>query len=299
MPSDKTLRLPSYGGQAVMEGVLMRGRRNVAMAVRTPSGEIETYQEELPNLYRSKWMKIPFIRGIIGLWDSLNLGTRLLMKSANMSSGEDEQIEGAALTGTVVVSLLLGVGIFFLLPAFLAGLAQKYLGITSWWSNLLEGVFRLLILVIYLAAMGRVPEIQRVFAYHGAEHKTINAFESGTDLTPEAVARQTLVHPRCGTSFILTLVLLSVLIFSLLGPLPLHWRLISRVLMLPLISGIAYEYIRFAANWMDKSALVRWLVKPNLWLQKLTTREPSEDMLEVSIKAFNMMLEAENNPAEV
>lgn len=214
MPSDKTLRLPSYGGQAVMEGVLMRGRRNVAMAVRTPSGEIETYQEELPNLYRSKWMKIPFIRGIIGLWDSLNLGTRLLMKSANMSSGEDEQIEGAALTGTVVVSLLLGVGIFFLLPAFLAGLAQKYLGITSWWSNLLEGVFRLLILVIYLAAMGRVPEIQRVFAYHGAEHKTINAFESGTDLTPEAVARQTLVHPRCGTSFILTLVLPSVLIFD-------------------------------------------------------------------------------------
>ncbi|MEL7627042.1 MAG: DUF1385 domain-containing protein [Anaerolineaceae bacterium] len=299
MPTDKTLRLPSYGGQAVMEGVLMRGRRNVAMAVRAPSGEIETYEEKLPSLYQSRWMKIPFIRGVISLWDSLNLGTRFLMKSANMASGEEEQIGGAALAGTVAMSLLLGVGIFFLLPAFLAGLTEKYLSISSWWSNLLEGVFRLLILVIYLVLMGRVPEIQRVFSYHGAEHKTINAFESGVELTPEEVAKQTLVHPRCGTSFILTLVLLSVLIFSLLGPLPIHWRLISRILMLPLVSAIAYEYIRFAANWMDKSMLVRWLIQPNLWLQKLTTREPSRDMLEVSITAFNLMIKAENSPSEV
>jgi uncharacterized protein YqhQ len=299
MPTDKTLRLPSYGGQAVMEGVLMRGRRNVAMAVRASSGEIETYEEKLPSLYQSRWMKIPFIRGVISLWDSLNLGTRFLMKSANMASGEEEQIGGAALAGTVAMSLLLGVGIFFLLPAFLAGLTEKYLSISSWWSNLLEGVFRLLILVIYLVLMGRVPEIQRVFSYHGAEHKTINAFESGVELTPEEVAKQTLVHPRCGTSFILTLVLLSVLIFSLLGPLPIHWRLISRILMLPLVSAIAYEYIRFAANWMDKSMLVRWLIQPNLWLQKLTTREPSRDMLEVSITAFNLMIKAENSPSEV
>ncbi len=298
MPNDKVLRLPSYGGQAIMEGVLMRGRCNVAMAVRAPSGEIVTYEEELPNLYRSKWMKIPFIRGILSLWDSLNLGTRLLTKSANLASGEDEQLEGAALIGTVLVSLILGVGIFFVLPAFLAGLAEKFLSLSSWWSNLLEGLIRLLILVVYLLLMGRVPEVNRVFAYHGAEHKTINAFESGAEMTPENVAKQTLVHPRCGTSFILTLVLLSVIIFTLLGPLPIHWRVISRILLLPLVSAIAYEYIRFAANWMDKSALVRWLIKPNLWLQKLTTREPSSDMLEVSINAFNLMLEAENNPSE-
>ena len=298
MPTDKVLRLPSYGGQAVMEGVLMRGKQNVAMAVRAPSGEIVTYEEVLPNLYRSKWMKIPFIRGVIGLWDSLNLGTRLLTKSANLASGEEEQIEGPALVGTVLLSLVLGVGLFFVLPAFLAGLAEKFLSLSSWWSNLLEGLMRLIILVSYLAIMGRVPEIQRVFAYHGAEHKTINAFESGSEMTPEAVAKQTLVHPRCGTSFILTLVFISVLIFTLLGPLPLQWRLISRILMLPLVSGIAYEYIRFAANWMDKSAFVRWLIQPNLWLQKLTTREPSLDMLEVSIKAFNMMVEAENRPSE-
>jgi uncharacterized protein YqhQ len=299
MPADKVLRLPSYGGQAVMEGVLMRGKRNVAMAVRAPSGEIVTYEEELPNLYRSKWMKIPFIRGVIGLWDSLNLGTRLLTKSANLASGEEEQLEGAALVGTVLLSLVLGVGIFFVLPAFLAGLAEKFLSLTSWWSNMLEGLLRLVILIAYLSIMGRIPEIQRVFSYHGAEHKTINAFEAGVEMTPEVVAQQTIVHPRCGTSFILTLVLLSVLIFTLLGPLPLHWRLLSRILMLPLVSGIAYEYIRFAANWMDKSAFVRWLIQPNLWLQKLTTREPSIDMLEVSIKAFNLMLEGENSIAEV
>lgn len=282
-----------------MEGVLMRGKRNVAMAVRAPSGEIVTYEEELPNLYRSKWMKIPFIRGVIGLWDSLNLGTRLLTKSANLASGEEEQLEGAALVGTVLLSLVLGVGIFFVLPAFLAGLAEKFLSLTSWWSNMLEGLLRLVILIAYLSIIGRIPEIQRVFSYHGAEHKTINAFEAGVEMTPEVVAQQTIVHPRCGTSFILTLVLLSVLIFTLLGPLPLHWRLISRILMLPLVSGIAYEYIRFAANWMDKSAFVRWLIQPNLWLQKLTTREPSIDMLEVSIKAFNLMLEGENSIAEV
>ena len=299
MPADKVLRLPSYGGQAVMEGVLMRGKRNVAMAVRAPSGEIVTYEEELPNLYRSKWMKIPFMRGVIGLWDSLNLGTRLLTKSANLASGEEEQLEGAALVGTVLLSLVLGVGIFFVLPAFLAGLAEKFLSLTSWWSNMLEGLLRLVILIAYLSIMGRISEIQRVFSYHGAEHKTINAFEAGVEMTPEVVAQQTIVHPRCGTSFILTLVLLSVLIFTLLGPLPLHWRLISRILMLPLVSGIAYEYIRFAANWMDKSAFVRWLIQPNLWLQKLTTREPSIDMLEVSIKAFNLMLEGENSIAEV
>lgn len=298
MPNDKVLRLPAYGGQAIMEGVLMRGRRNVAMAVRAPSGEIVTYEEELPNLYRSKWMEVPFIRGIISLWDSLNLGTRLLTKSANLASGEDEQLEGAALVGTVLVSLILGVGIFFVLPAFLAGLAEKFLSLTSWWSNLLEGLTRLFILVVYLLLMGRVPEVNRVFAYHGAEHKTINAFESGAEMTPENVAKQTLVHPRCGTSFILTLVLLSVIIFTLLGPLPILWRMITRIVLLPLVSAIAYEYIRFAANWMDKSALVRLLIKPNLWLQKLTTREPSSDMLEVSINAFNLMLEAENNPSE-
>jgi len=301
----KELRLPSYGGQAVMEGVLMRGKQHVAMAVRAPDGQILTYEEQLPALYRSKWMNIPFLRGVLGLWDSLNLGMRLLTKSSNMVSGKDEQIEGKDLVLTVVFSLVLGIGIFFLLPALVSGWLDGPLGFESlgkpgnWLSNLLEGLLRLVILIVYLVVIGRMPEVRRVFSYHGAEHKTINAFEAGAELTPKNVSKFTLVHPRCGTSFMLTLVLISILFFSLLGRLPLHWRLVTRIVLLPLVSGLAYEYIRFAAKHMDDSMLMRALIKPNLALQKLTTREPSEDMLEVSIKAFTLMYEAERKGSEV
>ena len=288
-----------------MEGVLMRGKQHVAMAVRAPDGQILTYEEQLPALYRSKWMNIPFLRGVLGLWDSLNLGMRLLTKSSNMVSGKDEQIEGKDLVLTVVFSLVLGIGIFFLLPALVSGWLDGPLGFESlgkpgnWLSNLLEGLLRLVILIVYLVVIGRMPEVRRVFSYHGAEHKTINAFEAGTELTPKNVSEFTLVHPRCGTSFMLTLVLISILFFSLLGPLPLHWRLVTRIVLLPLVSGLAYEYIRFAAKRMDDSMLMRALIKPNLALQKLTTREPSEDMLEVSIKAFTLMYEAERKGSEV
>jgi uncharacterized protein YqhQ len=297
--NQKELRLPSYGGQAVMEGVMMRGKQHVAMAVRAPDGQILTYEEQLPALYRSKWMNIPFLRGVLGLWDSLNLGMRFLTKSSNMINGEDEQIEGKDLVLTVLLSLVLGIGLFFLLPALLSGWLDGPIGferwgaVGTWLSNLLEGVIRLTMLIIYLVVVGRIPEIQRVFSYHGAEHKTINAFEAGAELTPKTVSQFTLVHPRCGTSFMLTLVLISVLFFSLLGPLPLHWRLLTRILLLPVVSGLAYEYIRFTARHMDDSAFLRAVIKPNLALQKLTTREPSEDMLEVSIKAFTRMYEAE------
>lgn len=303
--NQKELRLPSYGGQAVMEGVMMRGKQHVAMAVRAPDGQILTYEETLPALYRSKWMSIPFLRGVLGLWDSLNLGMRFLTKSSNMVNGEDEQIEGKDLILAILLSLGLGIGLFFLLPALVTGWLDGPLGIDHWgtlgtWlSNLLEGLIRLTLLVVYLAVVGRMPEIRRVFSYHGAEHKTINAFEAGAELTPKNVSEFSLVHPRCGTSFMLTLVLISILFFSLLGPLPLHWRLLTRILLLPVVSGLAYEYIRFAARHMDDSALVRALIKPNLALQKLTTREPSEDMLEVSIKAFNLMYEAEQKGSEV
>ena len=303
--NQKELRLPSYGGQAVMEGVMMRGKQHVAMAVRAPDGQILTYEETLPPLYRSKWMSIPFLRGVLGLWDSLNLGMRFLTKSSNMVNGEEEQIEGKDLVLAIVLSLGLGIGLFFLLPALVTGWLDGPLGIDRWgtlgtWlSNLLEGLIRLTLLVVYLAVVGRMPEIRRVFSYHGAEHKTINAFEAGAELTPKKVNEFSLVHPRCGTSFMLTLVLISILFFSLLGPLPLHWRLLTRILLLPVVSGLAYEYIRFAARHMDDSALVRALITPNLALQKLTTREPSEDMLEVSIKAFNLMYEAEQKGSEV
>lgn len=289
-------KIPSYGGQAVIEGVIMRGKSSVAMAVRSPENEIITFQERLTGIYTSKLAKIPFLRGLIVLWDSLGLGMRYLTMSANVQTGEDEKLEGPALYLTLAFSLTLGIGLFFLLPAFISGLLARYASLNSWESNLIEGAFRLLLLIGYLWGIGKMPEIKRVFMYHGAEHKTINAFEDGVSLTPENVMPYSLEHPRCGTSFILTLVLLSILIFSLFGPMTIFWRLISRLLLIPVLAGISYEYIHFLSKHLD-SPIGKIIVKPNLALQKLTTREPSVEMLEVSINAFNLMYSMENNTA--
>lgn len=286
-------RLPTYGGQAVIEGVMMRGAQSCAIAMRAPNQEIVIHTEPLSGIYKSKIIKIPFLRGIIGLWDALGLGMRALTISANTQSDEDEKLEGPALYLTLLVSLTFAVGIFFLAPALVGQLSERFLGLNSWWSNLLEGLIRLGLVIGYIWVVGRVPDIRRVFAYHGAEHKTINAFEAGDELTPERVARYPLEHARCGTAFLLTLVLFAVLLFSLLGPLPLGWRLVSRILLLPVLAGVAYEYIRWTARHMDWP-FVRLIVKPNLALQSLTTREPNPEMLEVSIAAFNAMRSQEN-----
>jgi len=285
-------RIITYGGQAVIEGVLMRGQKAMAIAMRAPSGEIVTHQQELATVYRSGITKIPFLRGIILLWDALGLGMRALTISANIQTGEDEKLEGPALYLTISLSLALGIGLFFLLPAGIGSLAETYLGWNVWWNNLLEGVVRLFLLVGYIWAIGFMPDIKRVFAYHGAEHKTINAYEAGAELTPESVAKYPLEHARCGTAFMLTLVLLSIVVFTALGPLPLAWRLASRVLFIPLLAGIAVEYIRWTANHLD-SKIVRWMIKPNLALQSLTTREPDLNMLEVAIQSFKTMRQAE------
>ncbi len=282
------LSLPNYGGQAVLEGVMMRGAHSVAIAMRAPNKEIVIHKEPLGNIYKSNLGKIPFLRGLVMLWDTLGLGMRALTLSANVQTGQDQKLEGPALYLTLGVSLTFAVALFILLPAVVGQLADGFLGWNPWWGNLFEGFIRLLFLIGYIWLVGKLPDIRQVFAYHGAEHKTINAFEAESELTPECVARFSVEHPRCGTAFLLTLVLLSVVLFSLLGPLPWLWRLVSRVLLLPLLAVLAYEYIRWTANHMD-SALVRLLVKPNLALQRLTTREPTPDMLEVAIAAFNAM----------
>ncbi|MGD9091767.1 MAG: DUF1385 domain-containing protein [Anaerolineales bacterium] len=287
------LKLPTYGGQAVIEGVMMRGTQAVAIAMRAPNKEIVVHTEDLSGLYKSRVVKIPFLRGLVMLWDALGLGMRALTISANTQTDEDEQLEGPALYITLGISLTIGIAIFFLAPAAIGQLSERYLGLSTWWGNLAEGIMRLLILVAYIWTVGLLPDIRRVYAYHGAEHKTINAFEANAELTPENVATYSLEHPRCGTAFLLSLVLLSVVVFSLLGPMPMFWRLASRVLLLPVLAGIAYEYIRWTANHLN-SPMVRWLVKPNLALQHLTTREPSRDMLEVSIAAFNAMRSKES-----
>ena len=294
-----TEKLPSYGGQAVIEGVLMRGKSSVAMATRSPEKKIVCYQEKLSGLYTSKVVKIPFLRGLIVLWDALGLGMRFLTMSANIQTGEDEKLEGPLLYITLAASLAIGIGVFFLLPALLSGLLARFTSINAWIINLFEGLFRLLLLIIYLWVIGKIPDINRVFMYHGAEHKTINAFEDNAELTPEIVSNYSLEHPRCGTSFILTLVLLSILLFSLFGPLPLHLRLLTRILMIPVLAGISYEYIHLIAKNLN-SPIIKFIIKPNLALQKLTTREPSLEMIEVSIEAFNLMkaLENESEQAE-
>jgi uncharacterized protein YqhQ len=288
-------RFPLYGGQAVIEGVMMRGTHSVAIAMRSPDHEIVLHTEPLGKMYKDRWIKIPFIRGLVMLVDALLLGTRALTISANTQTGEDQKIEGPVLYATLFISLVIGVGLFFLAPAALGQFSERLLGIGSWWSNLLEGVVRLLLLIGYIWAVGQMPDIRRVFSYHGAEHKTINAYEAGAKLTPEVVSKYSVEHPRCGTSFLLTLVLLSILFFSLLGPLPFWWRMASRILFLPFLASIAYEYIRWAANHLD-SKLVRILIKPNLALQHLTTRQPTLEMLEVSIAAFNTMRLEEDIP---
>jgi len=285
-------KIITYGGQAVIEGVMMRGRKAFAIAMRAPNGEIIVHREDLAAVYRSRITKIPFLRGVILLWDALGLGMRALTLSANVQTGEDEKLEGPQLYLTLGLSFAIGIGLFFLLPAALGGLAEKYLGWNAWMANLLEGIIRLILMVAYIWAIGFMPDIRRLFGYHGAEHKTINAYEAGAELTPESVAKFSLQHPRCGTAFLLTLVLMSILVFTALGPLSMAWRLASRVLLIPVLAGLAVEYIRWTANHLD-SPIVRFLIKPNLALQGLTTREPDASMLEVAIESFKSMRKAE------
>lgn len=294
--SEAQLKLPAYGGQALIEGVLMRGKNFLAAAMRAPSGEIVVETERLEGIYRSRIARVPFLRGLIMLWDALGLGMRYLTLSANLQSGEDEKIEGTALYLTLGASLLVAIGLFFVAPAAAGRGMQSLLGIPAGWSHVFEGILRLSAVIGYIWGVGRMPDIARVFAFHGAEHKTINAFEKGLDLTPENVMAQSLEHPRCGTAFLLTLVVLSVVVFSLLGSLPFIWLLLSRIVLIPVLAMFAYEYQRWTANHLS-SPVVSMLVKPNLALQHLTTREPDRSVVEVAIAAFQAMIALEENRA--
>lgn len=286
-------RMPSYGGQALIEGVLMRGARYVAAAFRAPNGEIIIKSEPLGKIYTSPVRKWPFLRGLILLWDALGLGIQYLTFSANIQGDEEEKIEGPKLYLTLGLSMGIAVLIFFVAPSAIAHLFENWLKLSTWWGSVIEGVVRLAALIGYVWGIGKMPEIRRVYQYHGAEHKTINAFEAGIELTPENVQTCSREHPRCGTAFLLTLVLLSIVVFSLLGPLPIFWRLASRILFIPPLAGVAYEIIKFTANNLT-NPIVKFLIRPNLAMQSLTTAEPELPMLEVSIAAFNRMYALEN-----
>jgi uncharacterized protein YqhQ len=285
-------KLVAYGGQAVIEGVMMRGKKAYAVAMRSPNGSIVTKVEALGGIYKSRVAKIPFLRGLIMLWDSLGLGMRALTDSANVQTGEDEKLEGPALYITLGLTFLAAIAIFFLAPAGVGWLSERFLHWNAWCSNLLEGILRLGLLLGYLWAIGLSADVARVFAYHGAEHKTINAYEAGAEMIPASVAAYSVEHPRCGTAFLLTLMVLSLFFFTILGPLPFAWRLISRVVMIPILAGVAYEYLRWTADHLG-SSFIRLVVRPNLALQHMTTRQPDEKMLEVAITAFQTMRKAE------
>lgn len=305
-----------YGGQAVIEGVMMRGAHKAAIAVRDPKGEIVIHEQPLnAAVYRGRIAKTPFLRGLVGLWDALGLGTRALMWSAEVAVSEEEEpisFTGPVGIGTLAISLLFGVGLFFLFPTLAASGVGNMLGLsttytvettvngvtqTSYslgplWINLIEGVIQIALLVGYMWAIGKIPEVKRLFGYHGAEHKTINAYEAGAELTPEVVAQYPIAHPRCGTAFLLTVMLVSVLLFSLIGRPDLPLLILSRVIGIPIVAGIAYEFIRFTAQHTD-NPLIRLLIIPNLQLQRLTTRNPDLQMLEVAITAFKRVLVSE------
>jgi uncharacterized protein YqhQ len=307
-----------YGGQAVVEGVMMRGRTSAAVAIRRPDNSIYLYEEALnPRLFHNPLFRLPFLRGMLLLWEMLVLGTRLMTFSANVATGaidpdappalpvqsdpldvgaptrgaqeEPPRIGGAALVLTLLVSLSFAVAVFFLGPLFIVGLLHNQVG-QGWISLALEGLIRLGLLIGYLYLIGRVPDIQRIFGYHGAEHKAINAMEQGDPLDIPHVRRASRVHTRCGTGFLLLVVVISIFVFALVGSPSLPLKIISRVVLVPIVAAIAYELMRLgAANYRYR--IVRWLFAPGLALQGLTTREPDDSMIECAIDALKRVMQ--------
>ena len=276
-----------YGGQAVLEGVMMRGRTFMAVAVRAPSGRIVVRSEPLPaRLYSGVIGKTPLLRGLTLLWDSLGLGMRALMFSADVAmEGEQAQMSKPVRWTTVAVAMIVGVGLFFVTPVVLGSLAQEATS-SGLVAHLVEAVVRVGLLVGYVGAIGLVPDIRRVYAYHGAEHMTIHAHEAGDRLVPDRIKQYSPAHPRCGTAFLLLVVLISILVFALVGTPELPIRILSRVVLIPLIAGLAYEVLRFGGAHFEHP-LVKLLVAPGLALQALTTRYPDEHQIEVAVTAFS------------
>jgi uncharacterized protein YqhQ len=288
-------RMPDffYGGQALIEGVMMRGRISVAMSVRPPSGVIRTISEPLPDALRAanRWLKVPLLRGVLVLYETLVIGTRMLMRSAAIAAeDEDVELSRGTIIGAMVFSLGFAVALFFVLPLFLSTFAEGATD-SDLAANAVEGLIRLVLFVAYIALIGMMSDIKRVFAYHGAEHKAIHAHEAQRPLTPEEVDRFSTAHTRCGTTFILIVVVISIFFFSLVprGGVPLPILFLSRIVLVPLIAGVAYELIRFGARYFG-NPVVRAIYTPGLWLQSLTTRRPDHAMLEVSIASLETCL---------
>lgn len=274
----------SIGGQAVIEGVMMRGPGCIATAVREPAGTIVVKKEPLHSVTeRYPLLKKPMIRGVVALAESLLYGLRALAFSAQAAGEEEEQLSVKEIAMTMAFSMVLAVVLFIVIPTYATRFLHE-LTDDPRLLNLLEGVFRMGIFLAYILGISMMKDIQRVFQYHGAEHKTIHAYEAGVPLTVENVRTFSTLHPRCGTNFLLIVMVVSIIVFAFLGWPDLTTRILSRIVLMPVVAGIAYEIIRFAGR--SKSPWVATAIAPGLWLQNLTTREPSDDQIEVAIQAL-------------
>jgi uncharacterized protein YqhQ len=292
MSSEAPSSSPRYmGGQAVVEGVMMRGERTWAIAVRTPEGDIEIETHETPT-WADRWAKIPLVRGVMALAESMSLGMRALTWSANRQIPEEEQISSKAMGWTIGVALAFFTAIFIVLPAVAANGVGNIFGLDGFWFHVSEGALRLAIFLGYLLLIGQLKDIKRVFQYHGAEHKAIAAYENDVELTAESAQRFDTSHVRCGTNFLLTVMVVTIVVYSFIGRPGWALLILSRILLLPVIAGVSYEVIRFAAKHMDKRS-VRIAMKPGLMLQRLTTRQPSLDQVEVAVASLRAVLTAE------
>ena len=287
-----------YGGQALIEGVMIRGPRTMAVACRKPDGEIVVKSEQLGGLYAGPVRRIPLLRGVVVMWETLALGMRALMFSSNIAAGVDEhEATPGAIWGTALLSLAVVAVIFFAGPLLLANwldsLLESHLAIL-----IVEGVIRLAVIVGYVGLIGLLPDVRRVYAYHGAEHKSIHALENGDPLEPASVQVHPTAHVRCGTSFLLTVVVVSIFVFAAVGHQDLWLRIASRVVLIPVIAAIAYELIRLGGAF-ESNPITHALMWPNLALQSLTTRQPDDAQVEVALQALKEVLAVEGRTAHV
>lgn len=280
----------NYGGQAVIEGVMMRGRRVVVTAVRRPSGGIALDTQPLPAILTSRARKVPLIRGILVLIETMLLGIKALVFSAEVSTEEEEEkLSGRATGGIVAGSIAFAVAVFFIAPLFLTRTLDSYIE-SSIVFHLVEGFIRMAIFLAYLKILTLIPSLRRIFAYHGAEHKAVNAYEAGVPLELEAVKKCSTAHTRCGTSFLFVVMIIAIVVFALIGRPSLWLMVLSRVALVPVIAGLGYEVTQFGARHTG-SSFVRAFLAPGLWLQRLTTREPDDSQLEIGISALRRAVE--------
>jgi uncharacterized protein YqhQ len=292
----------NVGGQAVLEGVMMRGASNWAVAVRKPDGDIVEVHQPIKSPMARHWIfRLPVIRGVVALGESLAIGFRALAISANYAAvaetkeGEEgEEVSTELTRAQLIFAFAIAIGFAVLLFKVSPALITDWIGIQAGWFVIVEGGIRVTIFVLYLSLISLFPDLRRVFQYHAAEHKAINAYEAGEELKPEIVQRYSLIHPRCGTAFLLWVMVIAIFVFAFFGRPHWYWLIATRILLLPVIAGIAYELIRFAGKHQDNRVLMS-LLAPGMWLQRLTTREPSLDQIEVSIRALKEVLLLESN----